>query len=263
MTPQQSVAGPVMPWRAAGRQTDTARDAAQVPMPRPVARALILDLDDTLYPRQDHLRSGFMAVAHHISVRYGVRAEAALATLERCLASGVSRHAFQTLCAEHALPGGDIPAMLHVFRNHQPALTLDEAVKSTLRRLRTAGWRMAILTNGLPSVQEKKIAALGLPSLVDHVVFAEQHSATGKPAAEPFRHALARLGVRAARCVCVGDDPVRDIAGARAVGIRTIRVTQHADAAHTGRDADVLLQTFSDVPAAAAALLERFAFDAA
>jgi len=94
-------------------------------------------------------------------------------------------------------------------------------------------------------------------------VFAEQHAATGKPAAEPFRHALARLGLSAAGCVCAGDDPVRDIAGARAVGIRTVRVTQYTQLTTTADDADAVVHTFKEVPGAAAALLEKVSFDAA
>jgi putative hydrolase of the HAD superfamily len=224
---------------------------------------LIVDLDDTLYPRRQYMQSGFMAVAQHVSARHGLSAEAAFTTLERCLAAGNSRHAFQTLCAAHALPAGDIPALIHIFREHRPAITLDESVRSTLRRLRATGWRMVVLTNGLPSVQERKIDALGLQTLVDHVVFAEQHSATGKPAPAVFRHALARLGLSAAGCICVGDDPVRDIAGARAAGIRTIRVTQHTRVATTADEADAVVHTFKEVPGAASALLEKAALDAA
>jgi putative hydrolase of the HAD superfamily len=224
---------------------------------------LILDLDDTLYQRRQFMRSGFRTVAQHVAVRHGLGVDTACATLDACLASGDSRRAFQTLCASHALPETDIPLWLQVFREHQPALTLDDPVRTTLRRLRLAGWRIAVLTNGLPSVQERKVAALGLPKLVDHVVFAEQHSAQGKPAAEPFRHALARLGMRAARCVCVGDDPATDIAGARALGIRTIRVTQYSTIAPARAEADAVAPTFSEVPSLAAALLERVAFHAA
>ena len=40
-----------------------------------------------------------------------------------------------------------------------------------------------------------------------------------KPDARPFRVALERLGVEAAACVHVGDDPVTDVAGARAAGL--------------------------------------------
>ena len=45
---------------------------------RPVRRGLILDLDDTLYPRERFVRSGFAAVARHVAAAHGVPADAAM-----------------------------------------------------------------------------------------------------------------------------------------------------------------------------------------
>jgi putative hydrolase of the HAD superfamily len=225
-------------------------------------RGLIVDLDDTLYPHRQFMRSGFRAVAQYAASRHGLNADAAFATLAACLTAGESRKAFQQLCADHGVPDSDIPHLLQAFREHQPSLTLDEDVAATLRRLRTAGWRIAVLTNGLPSIQEKKLGALGVLPLVDHVIYAEQHAPAGKPAAEPFRYALSRLDIGAGRCVCVGDDPIKDIAGARRLGIRTIRVARHAAVEPRG-DADAVVLSFGEVPVIAAALLEKVASHAA
>ena len=242
----------------------------QPPAPRPMSRGLIVDLDDTLYPQRQFMESGFRAVAQQLAVRHGLDGRPLATDLLRAIEAGESRHVFQRLCATHGLPEADVPLMLQVFREHQPVLTLDDGVAVTLRRLRNAGWRIAILTNGLPSVQERKLQALGLPALVDHIVYAEQHAATGKPAAEPFRQTLIRLRMRAGRCVCVGDDPIKDIGGARALGIRTIRVArvvgaavrpperQQAPAA-ARRDADAVVASFHEVPLIAAALLDKAA----
>lgn len=231
------------------------------PLRRP-ARGLIVDLDDTLYARRQFLQSGFRAVAAHAATAHGIDAALLLATLTAALDEGDSSRALQRLCAEHALPQTDVQQLLQVFRDHTPTLAFDDDVAPALRRLRAAGWRIVILTNGLPSVQERKLTALGAAALVDHVVFAEQFAPKGKPAAETFRHALQRLGLPAGRCVCVGDDPVNDIAGARALGLRTIRIVRHT-AFTPLREADALVRTFEEVPGVAGLLLERGASDAA
>ena len=44
----------------------------------------------------------------------------------------------------------------------------------------------------------------------------------GKPDGAPFRAALEQLGVEAERAVHVGDDPVTDVAGARAAGLSAL-----------------------------------------
>jgi hypothetical protein len=109
---------------------------------------------------------------------------------------------------------------------------------------------------------------------VDHIIYAEQHAATGKPAAEPFRQTLSRLRMRAGRSVCIGDDPIKDIGGARALGIRTIRVARFVGAAFRRpegqkdpavprRDADAVVESFNEVPLIAAALLDKAASHAA
>jgi putative hydrolase of the HAD superfamily len=231
------------------------------PLRRP-ARGLIVDLDDTLYARREFLRSGFRAVAVHAASAHGIDAVPLFATMERALSEGESSKALQRLCTEHALPHVDVQSLLQIFRDHTPVLTLDDDVAPALRRMRAGGWRIVVLTNGLPSVQERKLTALGVAALVDHVVYAEQFAPKGKPAPDTFRQALGRLGLPAARCVCVGDDPINDIAGARAVGLRTIRLTRHTDLTPK-READSVARHFDEVPAIAAGLLEKGASDAA
>jgi HAD superfamily hydrolase (TIGR01509 family) len=137
-----------------------------------------------------------------------------------------------------------------------PAIQLSHEVADTLHALRAAGWRLVVLTNGLPSVQFRKVAALGLSSLVDDVVYAEEHVAGGKPAAAAFRAALAALDLAPEQCVCVGDDLLRDVRGARALGIRTIRMARPGVTAAPGEEADVVVDRFSMVPEAARLLLD-------
>lgn len=261
---QQGTGGEVVYWpfaNGAAAPGATAAKAGPQPLRRP-ARGLVVDLDDTLYPRREFLLSGFRAVAVYAADAEGIDGKALYATMTRALDEGESSRALQRLCAEHELRNVDVQALLQIFRDHAPALMLDDDVAPALRRMRSAGWRIVILTNGLPSVQERKLAALGLSSLVDHIVYAEQFAPKGKPAPDTFRQALRRLGLPAGRCVCVGDDPVNDIAGARAVGLRTIRITRHTDLT-PARDADAVARTFDEVPAIAAGLLEKGASDAA
>ena len=95
-----------------------------------------------------------------------------------------------------------------------------------------SGWRIGVLTNGVPAIQHRKVTALGLRACVDTVVFASEcGQKTGKPDPAAFRTVLARLGVPPERSVFVGDDLQADIAGARRVGLHTI----HVAVAHAGQ----------------------------
>lgn len=227
------------------------------------ARGLILDLDDTLYPREHFMVSGFAAVARHVEEHHRVPSGAALATIARARDGGRGGRELQTLCEEHGLPPSVVLECLRIFRSHRPSITLPRGVASVLLRLRAERWRMVVLTNGMPSVQRAKVAALGLASLVDGVIYAEELVPGGKPSREVFAEALRRLDLVPDRCLCVGDDPVRDIGGARAIGLRAVRIARPGDTVDPETDADAVIYAFDDLPMTAAALLQMGTVDVA
>ena len=221
-----------------------------------MSRAIVFDLDDTLYPHERFVQSGFATVARYVATVWGIPADAALATLHRSRQGAARGTEIQALCHEHGLPERLVPELISVHRHHAPALWLDGAVRLTLGRLRADGWGLAILTNGLPAVQAAKLAALDVRGLIDHVVYAHEHAPDGKPAGACFAAVVRCLGVDAAEAVFVGDDPVRDIGGARRAGLRTIRTSEHRAPA-VRSDADAVVTRLADVPAVASFLLER------
>jgi putative hydrolase of the HAD superfamily len=227
-------------------------------------KGIIFDLDDTLYARELFVQSGFEAVATHVADSWRRSRELLLATLRRAHAGDHDREEFQALCTEHRLPLSAVPMLVKIFRGHRPVITLQPAVRTLLQQLRRDGWRLAILTNGDPDVQRRKIEALGLCHLVDCVLYAEQHAALGKPHAEAFLVAVERLGVPRSQCVHVGDDPECDVAGAHAAGLRAIRVLFPPDwvsaqdeiaGGWRGSDADATVDTVLDIPSIAPLVL--------
>ena len=218
-------------------------------------RAIIFDLDDTLYPRDHFVFSGFAAVARHCEQRWGVSALSAFSTLCGARVAGRAGSEFQALCEDSDVPPDAVGELLHVFRTHEPDLSLPQSSRSALEGLRRDGWRIGVLTNGTPDVQARKVAALGLPHLVDEVVYATDCVDGGKPAPGAFRAALARLDVPASRAVCVGDDLRCDVYGARAAGLATIRVRRPEGVPQLADDADAVIESLGEIPVLAASLL--------
>ena len=218
-------------------------------------RGLILDLDDTLYPRGRFVRSGFGAVAAYVAALHGLSAQAAYGVLVRAHEAGRHGHELQVLCDRFGLSRDLAPTLLDVYRRHMPSIWLNHDARDVLHQMRAAGWRLAVLTNGLPSVQFRKVAALGLTLLVDEVIYAEEHAAGGKPAAAAFRAVLRSLELAPEHCIAIGDDLVRDVRGARALGMRTIRVARPGVPA-AADDADMVIDTLAELPEAAAGLLD-------
>jgi putative hydrolase of the HAD superfamily len=226
-------------------------------------RGILIDLDDTLYPRERFVRSGLAAVAHHVSLHYDVAADAAYAVMTRASAAGCTGSEMQALCDRFGLSRNIVPTLVNVFRTHAPTLFLGPDAVDALERLRGDGWALAIVTNGLPSVQFRKVAALGLARLVDEVIYAEEHAPGGKPLAGAFTAALRGLDLVAGQCVCVGDDPVRDIAGARALGMATIRLARPGIHVGPADEADAVIDSVRQLPDAASLLMSAVTADVA
>lgn len=191
------------------------------------SRAVLFDLDDTLYPHRAFVRSGFRAVGRRLAEERGLPMPAVLRVLRRAFARGERGKELQALCARFALPASMVPWMVAVMRDHVPTLRLPPESMRVLKALRPT-WKVAILTNGAPDIQRRKIAALGVADCVDEVLFAAEYGdGTGKPAAAAFHAALDRLGTAPQATVFVGDDPDADIAGASAVKMKTIHVIRY------------------------------------
>ncbi|MDE3155855.1 MAG: HAD family hydrolase [Acidobacteriota bacterium] len=224
------------------------------------ARGLIVDLDDTLYPERRFLLSGFAAVAGEAERLFEVPRQEAFAVLVRALRAGHRSTALQALCATFDIDPIMIPEFVDVIREHRPRLSLRRDARRLLARMRRAGWRVGLLTNGLPGVQARKVAALGLAPLLDHVIYACEHGdGRGKPDPAAFRAAIVRLGVQPERCVFAGDDPWCDIAGARRAGLWSIRIRRgrfaHAEVSESC-EADLVVATLREIPDAAEALVD-------
>ena len=78
-----------------------------------------------------------------------------------------------------------------------------------------------------------------------------------KPAPEFFAAILERLSLEAAECAFVGNDYAKDIAPARALGMRTVWLSPSPSGA--GEPADAIIRTMADLPAALTRLQKTLA----
>jgi putative hydrolase of the HAD superfamily len=86
-------------------------------------------------------------------------------------------------------------------------------------------YRLGLITNGAVDIQMAKIVGSKLGEYFATTVISGAHG-FGKPASAIFAMALKELGVEAGDAVMIGDNLSRDIAGARAVGMKTIWVNR-------------------------------------
>ena len=200
-------------------------------------KAVLFDLDDTLYAEREFVESGFRAVSRVVAQRSG-RGEAELCQrMMRLLDEQGRGSIFDTVLDECGTEGrspDDVRLLLYVYRSHRPEIRLFPETRPLLAQLRASGFRLGIVTDGAGTVQRNKIAALGLEPLVDAVVCTDELGREWwKPSTTPFNVALALLGVPPHEATYVGNDPGKDFAGPNALGMRTIQLGEW------GRDAAI------------------------
>jgi putative hydrolase of the HAD superfamily len=96
-----------------------------------------------------------------------------------------------------------------------------------LNLLRMRGYSLGIVTNGVPDLQREKIAGCSVSHLF-HAAVVSGEVDCGKPEPGIFRHICGELGVAPGECVMVGDNPGRDVAGARNAGMKAVWVQRGA-----------------------------------
>lgn len=100
------------------------------------------------------------------------------------------------------------------------AWTLDPEAVAALSAARAAGFRSVILSNHAPELPVL-VRDLGLDPFVDTTVVSAAVGAE-KPHPMIFRRALELSRADVARSWMIGDNPVADVAGARAVGLQAV-----------------------------------------
>jgi putative hydrolase of the HAD superfamily len=107
-------------------------------------------------------------------------------------------------------------------------------------------FRLALITNGAPDIQGTKIDGSNLASSFETILISGDHG-FGKPDARIFQLALERLRVAPGEAVMIGDSLDRDIAGARAAGLRTIWINRY-NRTSTDTVPDIELTNLRDLP---------------
>jgi putative hydrolase of the HAD superfamily len=233
--------------------------------PRPAA--VLFDLDDTLYPERRFVDGGFAAVARFLAPRVGRTAGELTARLIALHEEQGRGRLFDTLLAElGAFPEPAdrrdlVLTSILVYRTHDPELEPFPGVIDALDALRDAGIRTGLVSDGHAATQHRKLDALaGVRPLLDVVVMTDDIGPDGaKPSPSPFRIACLLLQVDPSSAVYVANDRRKDFIGARAAGLRTIRVgrppdegraTMSAERASDGEDADLVVDGITDALAA-------------
>ncbi|MBZ5495467.1 MAG: HAD hydrolase-like protein [Acidobacteriia bacterium] len=216
----------------------------------PMLRALVFDLDDTLYCERDFLASGFRAVAEHLSATCGRPRDEIHQMMMATLAREGRRSVMPAVLARFPDSGFQVADLVSIYRSHTPQIRLFTGYDGLLKELR-ARYRLGIVTDGAPDVQKAKCAALGLEGAVDSIIYTWEYGLEKeKPHPFPFRLMLRCLQAPPDEALFIGDSLEKDCRGARGVGMKCVRVQQPPIiwGAESGEEADFVIESLLQLP---------------
>ena len=193
-------------------------------------RAVVFDMDDTLYDEMMFVRSGFQSVARYLGIRFDLEEQKIYQImLERLNSDGRGKIFDSVLKLHNIYSPRLVEELIEVYRTHTPKISLYSDVVETLERLRVEQLKIGIITDGLHSVQKTKVRALKLQDLVDFIIYTDElGSGYEKPHPAAFLRAIEILNCEPTDILYVGNNPEKDISGANSVGMESAHLCRGA-----------------------------------
>jgi putative hydrolase of the HAD superfamily len=190
-------------------------------------RALLFDLDDTLYRERDFVAGGYQAVAEHVCTLSHRPFREVYGLMMETLATKGRDSVMETVQERFPVPPIPVEKLVDIYRRHTPGIRLYPGYEALLREFGRK-YRLGIITDGAPEVQQRKCRVLGLEDLVDRIVYTWQHGIERqKPHPYPFRMMLSCLNVRPSEALFIGNSFEKDCCGARRAEIRGVLVQEN------------------------------------
>lgn len=188
-------------------------------------RAVVFDLDDTLYPEVEYVRSGYRVVAAALA-RGEWDPSRIYDLLWQEFESGDRRRVFNAVLRHIGKEDSpeEITRLVEIYRQHRPELTLDRKVREILETLK-AQCKLGLVTDGFLPAQKLKVQALDLSSHFDAICYTEELGREyWKPAPKAFEMMSRTLQCNPQHCVYVADNPAKDFIAPNQLGWQSIQL---------------------------------------
>ncbi len=196
-------------------------------------RAIVFDLDHTLFDRYGTLRKTLHAFYDHYRniIPKEVSLEEFIEKLIETEKKYIHYDWIRVLqeCAKEGIispmTDEEVKEAVKVIVNKcwQIAAVEYPFTKPTLQKLKDMGYKIALITNGAHDPQSLKLKMLGLDNTFDEVIISGDIG-VAKPDTKPFEVMSERLGIPPSELVYVGDHPKNDVDGSRRAGYTPVWV---------------------------------------
>jgi putative hydrolase of the HAD superfamily len=183
-------------------------------------------MDDTLYDEMTFVQSGFRSVAQYLSTRFNLDKEIIYQDMLKHLECDGRGEIFDSILKNYGIYTPQLVGeLVEKYRVHTPEISLYPDAVETLEKLCAMKLETGIITDGLHSVQKKKVSTLKLQDYVDFIIYTnELGSDCEKPHPASFLQAIEMLNLEPESILYVGNNPEKDILGANSVGMQSFHL---------------------------------------
>lgn len=181
-------------------------------------KAIVFDLDDTLYNETEYVYSGYCAIAKSLPNVDNMENKLWKSFLNK-------KNAIDEVLTNEKIYSPELKQKcLDTYRFHKPDIHLGDDVKELLFELKNKGYKLGIITDGRPEGQKAKIESLGLADLVDHIIITDELGGVEyrKPNALAFKKMRELLNVEYDQMCYVGDNINKDFIAPDELGMKSI-----------------------------------------
>lgn len=192
-------------------------------------KAILFDLDNTLYPEIEYVKSGFRCVSSYLNSKYDLDKEEIFFRLIDLFEKNGRGKIFDSLLKELGLYSNkNIHLLIYLYRSHFPKIKLYDDTIFVINALKKLDLQIGLITDGRASVQQNKVFALKLDSMFDIIIYTDKLGFENwKPSPLPFKIALDLLNSTPNEVIYVGDDPYKDFSGPKSIGMKTIQIKRN------------------------------------
>jgi putative hydrolase of the HAD superfamily len=187
-------------------------------------KAVVFDMDDTLYQEKDYVISGLSAMDKWMKEEYQVTEF--YETAIRLFNSGEKNFIFNKTLEHLNISYSEkmINSMIDYYRQHEPDIHLLDDASWVLNNLNEMT-KIGLISDGYVVAQEKKVKALKLKDKFHSIILTDKFGRKHwKPSPVPYEHAARELQLSPSECVYVGDNLNKDFISANKLGWITVHI---------------------------------------
>ncbi|MDO5415016.1 MAG: HAD hydrolase-like protein [Bacillota bacterium] len=183
-------------------------------------KAVIFDLDDTLFDEKEYVKSGYNAVAKELT-----QVDNCKDKLLQAFKKG--KPAIDTVLYEEEIFEAKLKERcLRIYREHMPTIHLSNETVRTLEVLSGSDIKLGLITDGRPEGQRAKIKSLQLENFFskEHIVITDELGGINfrKPNPRAFCLLQEKFNVQFNEMVYVADNIEKDFIAPNKLGMKSI-----------------------------------------